>query len=246
MCSQVWIWITGKAHEVKTFQKRCEVLRNAIRPYWVILNKAKSLKSAMWFQHQNMHSHACLNLGRVFAYHPITLCTSSTKSDCAFHYLSTSLLRQKHPFPSLNSFQPFWHQQTQSFHSVQIPCFNTQNIPHMLDSQSDLTLHYLSPLHLCRNSHALWLNKPLLATIISEIQLIPLSMPCAYFTFPEFVQTIHFWQIPLTCCSKGTCILIKQTTSLQTLSMPWEQHLRNPFKSSSFDAIPSLMPCHLS
>ena len=90
MCSQVGIWINGKANEVKTFQKRCEVLRDAIRPYWVILNKAKAWKSPMWFQHQNMHSHACHNLGRVFPYHPIIWCNSSTKSDSSqshFHHL---------------------------------------------------------------------------------------------------------------------------------------------------------------
>ena len=46
-------------------------------------------------------------------------------------------------------------------------------------------------------------------------------------------------QVPLTCGSKGTCILIKETTSVQTLSMQWEQH------SETHHSI-WFMLCHLS
>ena len=86
--------------------------------------------------------------------------------------------------------------------------------------------------HTCRSC-------PFLASFIPEIHSFHHSMPCVFFTFPEFAQTIHFWQIPLTCCSKDTCILIKQNTSLQILSMPCVHYLRNTI-------IPSLMHCHLS
>ena len=81
-----------------------------------------------------------------------------------------------------------------------------------------------------------------------------MSIPCIIYSRNSLIPSFHAvcflhlsrictnnspLQIPLTCCSKDTCILIKQTTHLQTLSMPCDQHLRNPFNSSSFDVIPS-------
>ena len=97
----------------------------------------------------------------------------------------------------------------------------------------NLTLHSITflILHLCRNPHACtfpFCYSPIIpenhSFLVHAVCFIPTS---------RFVQTIsgapiHFWQIPLTCCSKDTCILIKQNTYLQILSMPCAHYLRNP------------------
>ena len=58
---------------------------------------------------KNMHSHACHNFGRVFPYHPIILCISSTKSASSqshFHHLihfsHFDTNKHKHPFRALH------------------------------------------------------------------------------------------------------------------------------------------------